>query len=94
MNPAFSAQQLKEFLPLFQRTIGKVFTIACLRRLVCAEIVKVVEKWKAEINGEPDAVILVDKWLARSALDIVGEGTHELPDFVHGSKLTTSYSFI
>ena len=31
MNPAFSAQQLKEFLPLFQRTIGKVYVIACLR---------------------------------------------------------------
>ena len=30
MNPAFSAQQLKEFLPLFQRTIGKVYTIGCV----------------------------------------------------------------
>ena len=37
---------------------------------------QVVEKWKNIITDSSDGgIILVNKWLARSALDIIGEGT-------------------
>ncbi|KAI0755301.1 cytochrome P450 [Daedaleopsis nitida] len=55
MNPAFSAQHLRTFIPLFQRTTGKV-----------------IQKWWNLISENPNGVILVNKWLSRSALDIIG----------------------
>ncbi|TFK81533.1 cytochrome P450 [Polyporus arcularius HHB13444] len=58
MNPAFSAQQLRTFVPLFQRTA-----------------VKLIGKWKAQIAKDP--VILVNQWLARGSLDIIGEAAFD-----------------
>ncbi|RPD57254.1 cytochrome P450 [Lentinus tigrinus ALCF2SS1-7] len=58
MNPAFSAQQLRTFVPLFQRTA-----------------LKIIEKWKALIPI--DSVVLVNQWLARGGLDIIGEAAFD-----------------
>ncbi|KAI0737344.1 cytochrome P450 [Daedaleopsis nitida] len=60
MNPAFSAQQLRAFVPLFHRTTSKV-----------------VDKWSSMITTKPDEAILVNKWLSRSALDIIGEAAFD-----------------
>ncbi|KAI0701147.1 cytochrome P450 [Cerioporus squamosus] len=60
MNPAFSAQQLRTFIPLFQRTATKL-----------------IEKWKAEVSDGPDSVVVVNKWLARGALDIIGQAAFD-----------------
>ncbi|RPD59127.1 cytochrome P450 [Lentinus tigrinus ALCF2SS1-7] len=60
MNPAFSAQQLRTFIPLFQRTAAKV-----------------IEQWKAQISEKSDGVVLVNKSLARGALDIVGQAAFD-----------------
>ena len=35
---------------------------------------KVIEKWRAIIAEKPDEPIIVNQWLARSALDIIGQG--------------------
>ncbi|KAI0713469.1 PAH-inducible cytochrome P450 monooxygenase PC-PAH 4 [Earliella scabrosa] len=58
MNPAFSAARLRSFLPLFQRIANKLF-----------------EKWKAQLanSEESEAEILVNGWLSRATLDIIGE---------------------
>ncbi|RPD57242.1 cytochrome P450 [Lentinus tigrinus ALCF2SS1-7] len=60
MNPAFSAQQLRTFVPLFQRTAAKV-----------------IEHWKTQIAEKSDGVVLVNKWLARGALDIIGQAAFD-----------------
>ncbi|KAI0730494.1 cytochrome P450 [Earliella scabrosa] len=60
MNPAFSAQQLRAFVPLFQRTTSKV-----------------IDKWRTMITEKPDGLILVNKWLARSSLDMIGEAAFD-----------------
>ena len=79
MNPAFSAQQLLSFVPLFQRTAQKV-RLHCSTADVmwCAHIHihhhQVVAKWKAEVDERPGHVIMVNKWLTLASLDIVGEG--------------------
>ncbi|RDX43906.1 cytochrome P450 [Lentinus brumalis] len=60
MNPAFSAQQLRTFIPLFQVTATKI-----------------IGKWKAQISDRPDGVVLINKWLARGALDIIGQAAFD-----------------
>ncbi|KAI0706655.1 PAH-inducible cytochrome P450 monooxygenase PC-PAH 4 [Earliella scabrosa] len=56
MNPAFSQQQVRDFVPAFQRNTGKL-----------------MEKWRSMIAEKPDDAILVNRWLIRSGLDIIGE---------------------
>jgi len=58
MNPAFSAPQLRSFLPSFRRSAEKLCGM-----------------WKDEVlDGKPEgAVIAVNKWLARTTLDVIGE---------------------
>ncbi|KAI0089029.1 PAH-inducible cytochrome P450 monooxygenase PC-PAH 1 [Irpex rosettiformis] len=58
MNPAFSAPQLRSFLPQFRDTALKLCRL-----------------WKDQIlEGKVDGdIIPVNKWLARTTLDIVGE---------------------
>ncbi|KAI0308933.1 cytochrome P450, partial [Amylostereum chailletii] len=68
MSPAFSAQQLRTFLSLFLRAANKVS-----------------QKWKDEVipndeSGEP--VFNVHKWLSRTTLDVIGEGTLSSSDLL------------
>ncbi|KAI0340347.1 cytochrome P450 [Trametopsis cervina] len=58
MNPAFSAPQLRSFLPLFRES-GQ----------------KLCRMWKEQIfDGKAeDHVIPVNKWLARTTLDVIGQ---------------------
>ncbi|THH20553.1 hypothetical protein EW146_g851 [Bondarzewia mesenterica] len=58
MNPAFSAPQLKSFLPLFHRMAMKL-------------VYKWKEETLKNPSGEP--VINVSKWLSRLTLDIIGQ---------------------
>ena len=37
-------------------------------------------QWKDKLSGSPDgAIILVSKWLARTTLDVIGEGRSTAP---------------
>ena len=36
--------------------------------------IQVIDKWRTMITEKPDGLILVNKWLARSSLDMIGEG--------------------
>ena len=36
------------------------------------------DKWKAEVLDAPDKTVYVNKWLARTTLDIIGEGSFVL----------------
>ena len=76
MNPAFSAQQLKLFVPLFQRVASEVSLPLSGNRFYGDDNApsQLVAKWKAEIKEESGAVMSVDKWLARTTLDIIGKG--------------------
>ncbi|KAI0088170.1 cytochrome P450 [Irpex rosettiformis] len=58
MNPAFSAPQLRSFLPKFRNSAAKLCRL-----------------WKEQVLKEnPDGtVIAVNKWLARTTLDVLGE---------------------
>ncbi|KIP03776.1 hypothetical protein PHLGIDRAFT_31651 [Phlebiopsis gigantea 11061_1 CR5-6] len=62
MNPAFSAPQLRSFLPMFRRSSGKL-----------------CQQWKDELlHRNSDSLVLpVNKWLARAALDIIGEAAFD-----------------
>ncbi|KAI0768757.1 PAH-inducible cytochrome P450 monooxygenase PC-PAH 4 [Trametes elegans] len=60
MNPAFSAAQLRSFLPLFQR-IGT----------------KLAEKWKTELATKQATDVMVNVWLSRASLDIIGEAAFD-----------------
>ncbi|RPD64885.1 cytochrome P450 [Lentinus tigrinus ALCF2SS1-7] len=78
MNPAFSATQLRRFLPLFQET-G----------------LKLCEKWEKEVITVPNKTVYVNKWLARTTLDIIGAAAF---DYSYGAldekenALSKSYS--
>ncbi|KAI0701973.1 cytochrome P450 [Cytidiella melzeri] len=58
MNPAFSAPQLRSFLPQFRNSAAKLCRL-----------------WKDEVLEEkPEGdVVAVNKWLARTTLDVIGE---------------------
>ncbi|EKM52320.1 uncharacterized protein PHACADRAFT_260638 [Phanerochaete carnosa HHB-10118-sp] len=62
MNPAFTAPQLRSFLPLFRRGSNRL-----------------CQKWKDEVlDHTPGGVtITVNKWLARTTLDVIGEAAFE-----------------
>ncbi|KAI0800953.1 cytochrome P450 [Fomes fomentarius] len=55
MNPTFSSNQLRGFLPLFQSVGGKL-----------------CDKWEKEVIATPDKTVSMNKWLARTTLDIIG----------------------
>ena len=77
MSPAFSVQQLRTFIPLFQSTTAKASSTFNERHTLAyphAPVEQVIQKWKSQISEKPDGVVLVNKWLARAALDIIGEG--------------------
>ena len=44
-----------------------------------------VEQWKAELSGSEQMVVMVNKWLSRATLDIIGQGM--LTTFLAGSAL-------
>ncbi|KAI8975825.1 PAH-inducible cytochrome P450 monooxygenase PC-PAH 4 [Trametes punicea] len=60
MNPAFSAAQLRSFLPLFQRTTYNL-----------------MERWKSELSSRHEVELMVNTWLSRVALDIIGEAAFD-----------------
>ncbi|KIP03775.1 hypothetical protein PHLGIDRAFT_129943 [Phlebiopsis gigantea 11061_1 CR5-6] len=62
MNPAFTAPQLRSFLPLFRRGAAKMS-----------------QKWKDEVLSQTPQgkTIAVNKWLARTTLDVIGEAAFE-----------------
>ncbi|KAI0373422.1 PAH-inducible cytochrome P450 monooxygenase PC-PAH 4 [Pilatotrama ljubarskyi] len=60
MNPAFSASQLRSFLPLFQRNTGRL-----------------VEKWKAELTSSSELELVINTWISRITLDIIGEAAFD-----------------
>ncbi|RPD81958.1 cytochrome P450 [Lentinus tigrinus ALCF2SS1-7] len=78
MNPAFSATQLRTFLPMFEE-IGQ----------------KLCEKWNKELIETTTKIVHVNKWLARTTLDIIGQAAF---DYDYGAldetdnALSKSYS--
>ncbi|KIP07386.1 hypothetical protein PHLGIDRAFT_19184 [Phlebiopsis gigantea 11061_1 CR5-6] len=62
MNPAFSAPQLRSFLPLFRRSSAKL-----------------CQQWRDELlNHNSDGLVFpVNKWLARTTLDVIGESAFD-----------------
>ncbi|GJE88905.1 cytochrome P450 [Phanerochaete sordida] len=64
MNPAFTAPQLRSFLPLFRRGSNKM-----------------CQMWKDEVLAQAPggATIAVNKWLARTTLDVIGESAFDYP---------------
>ncbi|KAM5543945.1 hypothetical protein V8D89_002562 [Ganoderma adspersum] len=60
MHPAFSAPQLRSFLPLFQRIAGKLS-----------------EKWKEELVATGELDLMINKWLSRATLDVIGEAAFD-----------------
>ncbi|EKM51869.1 uncharacterized protein PHACADRAFT_262258 [Phanerochaete carnosa HHB-10118-sp] len=58
MNPAFSTPQLRSFLPIFRKSSAKLCQL-----------------WKDQILSQAPggATILVNIWLARTTLDVIGE---------------------
>lgn len=50
------------------------------------------DKWKMEVLDAPDKTVYVNKWLARTTLDIIGEGSSFL--LLNATSLMTSYSRI
>ncbi|GJE98388.1 cytochrome P450 [Phanerochaete sordida] len=60
MNPAFSAPQLRSFLPLFRKSSGKLCQL-----------------WKDQVHATEGTTILINNWLARTTLDVVGEAAFD-----------------
>ncbi|KAF7791574.1 hypothetical protein EIP86_002590 [Pleurotus ostreatoroseus] len=62
MNPAFTAQQLRTFLPLFRRASTKM-----------------CQQWKDEVlaDAPKGSTVMVNKWLARLTLDVIGEAAFD-----------------
>ncbi|PIL27010.1 cytochrome P450 [Ganoderma sinense ZZ0214-1] len=81
MHPAFSAPQLRSFLPLFQRISGKLS-----------------EKWKSELVATGELDLMMNKWLSRATLDVIGEAAfdHDYNALDDGgrSKLSKGYENI
>ena len=74
MHPAFSAPQLRSFLPLFQRIAGKV-CLAPMLLFAPPDISRQLsEKWKGELVATGELEIMMNKWLSRATLDVIGEG--------------------
>ena len=81
MNPAFSAPQLRTFLTLFQDIGVKVCAAPAPRSYYYKmDVEQLCDKWKSGVLDSPDKTVYVNKWLARTTLDIIGEG---LPPFPH-----------
>ncbi|KAI0356394.1 PAH-inducible cytochrome P450 monooxygenase PC-PAH 4 [Trametes cingulata] len=78
MNPAFSAPQLRSFLPLFQRNVGKL-----------------VEKWRVELSSSSDLDVMVNTWISRTTLDIIGEAAfdHNFNAFDDANQSTLSKAY-
>ncbi len=79
MNPAFSAPQLRSFLNLFQDIGLKVrrpsHVSGCEWALTISPP-QMCEKLKPEVEGDPDKTVFINKWLARTTLDIIGQGKY------------------
>lgn len=80
MNPAFSASQLKSFLPLFLGYAEKVH-VALSDTTAIARLIhhcQLVQKWREEEitpgNGGVESIVDVYSWFSRTTLDIIGEG--------------------
>lgn len=74
MNPAFSAAHLRTFLPLFQRIGMKASDDLNHSFCHAHPSTQLVEQWKTNLTGTEQANMLVNKWLSRTTLDIIGEG--------------------
>ncbi len=75
MNPAFSAAHLRTFLPLFQRIGTKVSRRPIYDVLPCRySPSQMVEQWKTDLSGAERMSMVVNKWLSRATMDIIGEG--------------------
>ncbi len=75
MNPAFSAAHVRTFLPLFQR-IGAMVSHRSIQNVLPCRYSpsQMVEQWKTDLSGAERMNILVNKWLSRATMDIIGEG--------------------
>lgn len=78
MNPAFTAAQLKSFLPLFRASAEKVCRVCVLVSPLLMPFDRQLGlKWKDMLQSEgvSGKRINVTAWLARCTLDVIGEGT-------------------
>ena len=78
MNPAFTAAQLRSFMPLFSRYSAKVRSeVSPLYAVRLSDrMQQMCQLWKDEVlagsvNG---SVVAVNQWLARLTLDVIGDG--------------------
>ena len=82
MNPAFTASQLRSYLPLFRKSSAKVRVILCefVPYPDDASVIQMCQQWKEDVIGSAGSgtVIRVNQWLARTTLDVLGEGTVQL----------------
>ncbi|KAI0331167.1 PAH-inducible cytochrome P450 monooxygenase PC-PAH 4 [Cubamyces sp. BRFM 1775] len=60
MNPAFSAAQLRSFLPMFQNTTQRL-----------------VDKWRSELSSKKSLDVMINNWISRVALDIIGQAAFD-----------------
>ena len=75
MNPAFSAPQLRSFLTLFQDIGLKVGIVPwTIMRPAHMPSSQMCEKWKNEVLDSSGKTVYVNRWLARTTLDIIGAG--------------------
>ena len=77
MNPAFSVPQLKSFLPLFQRMANKVRVAAFLLNAMTTRSHtnrQLSQKWKGELVATGELNLMLNRWLSRATLDVIGEG--------------------
>ena len=80
MNPAFSAAQLRSFLPKFRNSTAKVgemieqfchYAHLPFHHQLC-------RLWREQVfEDNPEGVVIaVNKWLARTTLDVLGESEY------------------
>lgn len=83
MAPAFIPAQIRTFLTMFRASAVKVSTNV-LRSSSCqtdflVSPFQLSQKWKEEVisQSEEGKDVPVNRWLARTTLDILGEGTSQ-----------------
>ena len=78
MRPAFSFNALRVFLPLFQHTSQRVYSLftSCSGIILLICVVQLVNKWEESmaLNGSTSLVLNIQSWLTRATLDALGKG--------------------
>lgn len=79
MNPAFSAPQLRSFLPLFQRSAIKASEVKDHGEALLSfpQLCRLLKEEAFQGKSDQGQLIAINKWLSRVTLDIIGECTYQ-----------------